>query len=790
MLEFFRKYQRYFFIVIAVVIVISFSFFGTHQTINTPSKVDDRPIGKAIDGSNLMRNELDEMIRFLWSDRSDLTLAEKGIMPNFFNDGVVRNDLLDSGIGTLLVTSYFDELKEELTERMQKHQQFRPYHHPTAPFISVENLWAQVLPAQKVNLDYFMSDVDEMTPETFGLLVDLYLGESVFPPNILREYLTFQQKHYNWIEPDPALERINLNIFQCRCVEEWFGPRFLELSAQFISNAALLAKKKGYKVSYEEARVDLIRNGYESIKTQKRQGNISEEEVGTLWQEQLHRLGMMEKDAVLVWQKVMLFRRLFEDIGGAVFVDPHVYQTFHGFASKTAQADLYHLPADLEMSDFRTLMKLELYLDAIKTGDREVLLLPKNYASVSQIEKTCPDLVQQRFLIEVSEVKKDSVALNVSLKEMWEWQLERENYELLESHFTALAIKNAQDASEYFTALEGLEPEKRQEVDRFSRSQIVNLHPEWIQTALDHTHLNKREVSFASSGEHLPFDGLVSAEPLRTLFIQAALKDTLEVNPEAIAARKDLEMFTSDGEIYYRFHILDRDLDKTVLTFAEVNRLGILDTMLDAHLEKCYEKLKPSHVALFKTEEGNWKKLKEVENEVGRLVYSDLLKAIENDAEKMHIMLPGDRHENLDGFYPRHRLFAYMRSAHRDIKRVGEGSSYLFQDVTPPSEDTLTAKQELVAQWGVVKEGQIFKNHEKSPWFNSDIFAMVEQSWSDVALRESGRLSFFQLKEKSVPNGNFSTEMKQGQAILSREAERLLMSEILDELKEKQAIHL
>ena len=28
-----------------------------------------------------------------------------------------------------------------------------------------------------------------------------------------------------------------------------------------------------------------------------------------------------EKEAVGVWQKVMLFRRLFEDVGGAVFVD-------------------------------------------------------------------------------------------------------------------------------------------------------------------------------------------------------------------------------------------------------------------------------------------------------------------------------------------------------------------------------------------------------------------------------------------------------------------------------------
>ena len=72
----------------------------------------------------------------------------------------------------------------------------------------------------------------------------------------------------------------------------------------------------------------------------------------------------------------------------------------------------------------------------------------------------------------------------------------------------------------------------------------------------------------------------------------------------------------------------------------------------------------------------------------------------------------------------------------------------------------------------------------------SDIFSMVEQSWSDVGLRASGRLSFFQLKEKKVPSGNFSSEMQEGQEILSREATRLLMVELLGSLKETEAIHL
>ncbi|NGX51320.1 MAG: hypothetical protein K1060chlam2_01186 [Chlamydiae bacterium] len=786
MLQFFRTYQRYFFIVIAVVIVISFSFFGTQYTLNGPKRAEDHPIGMALDGSKMMRNEMDRMVRFLWSDRSDLTLSEKRIMPNFFNDGVVRNDLLGSGIGVLLVEAYFDELKVELTERMKRHKEFRPYHHPNAPFISVENLWAQVIPSQKVNMESFLNDTDEMTPKTFALLVDLYLGESAFPPNILREYLLFQQKHYNWIEVDPALERANLNLFQCRTVEDWFGPKFMELCAQFISNAALLAKQKGYKVSYQEARVDLVRNGYDSLRKERRSGEISEEELGALWKEQLTRLQMDEKGAVQVWQKVMLFRRLFKDVGGALFVDPHLYQTFHGFASKAAEADLYHLPQSLEINNFQSMMKLELYLDLLSSGKRELLILPMSFSSVEEVEKRSPELIEQRFLVEFSEVQREKVALQVTMREMWEWQLERENYALLEEHFPLLALKRAKDAEGYFAALEGIDAQKRHVIDHFSRGQIALLHPEWIESALDGAHLNRREVSFSASGRYLPFDGLMSGEPLLTLLSKCALKGELESDPIALEACKSLELFTSDGERFYRFQVIDRELTKTILTFAEADERGILDALLERELEGAYVKLRKSHRSLFKDDAP----LKEVKNEVGRLVYSELLDAIESDGREMKLELPADYHENLDGFYPSCRLYGYMRRAHGDIKRRGDESPFLSQSSQVSREDRLDMKPPLEAQWGLVKAFQLFKNHEKSPWFNSDIFSMVEQSWSDVSLPESGRLSFFQLKEKSLPSSNFSTEMKQGQAILSREAKRLLMHEVLTDLKEKGAIHL
>lgn len=786
MLDFFRKYQRYFFVVIAVVIVISFSFFGTHQTINQPQKIEDRCIGQAVDGSKMMKSEVDQMIRFIWSDRSDITLAEKGIMPNFFNDGVIRKDLMGTGIGTLLVNAYFEDLQVELQEKMERHKNYHPYVHPTAPFISVKNLWAQVLPAQKMNLERFLDKATEMTPETFSLLVDLYLGETAFPPHILREYLMFQEKHYDWIQPDPALPRANLNLFQCRSTEDWFGSRFLDLSAQFILNAAAYAKQQGYKVTYEEARVDLIRKGYESLQIQMRKVDVTQEEVANLWQQQLRNLGMREKDAVTLWQKVMLFRRLFDDVGGAVFVDPHVYQTFYGFASKTAEIDLYHLPEALELKDFSALMKLEYYLDQVMENRKNGLILPQNFASISEIEKNCPELVEERFLVEVAEVEKSEIALNVSIKEMWEWQLEKDNYELLEKEFPQLALKKGTDAEEYFAALEGVEPELRQKIDKFSRGKIVEAHPEWVEEALNQKHLVTKQVSVSPGGKNFPYEG----KDLPELFKVAALKGELEQDKAAIEARQALEVYTADGETYYRFHILDRDLTKAVLTFEEANERGILDSLLEKHLNSVYSQVRSKNPGVFKTEKNEWKPLKEVKNEVGKILYSETLKEIDTEVSKLGVTLSEERHKNLDDFYPKYRLFPYMVIAEQEVRKIGDKSHFLEKTQEKSTEGKLPKKRDLHSQWSLVKEDKIFKNHEKSSWFTSDIFAMVERSWSEVLVNQEGRLQFFQLKEKSVPNGNFSKEMKQGQAILSKEAEQYLMSDFLEKLKEKKAIHI
>ena len=790
MLEFFRKYQRYFFVVIAVVIVISFSFFGTHQTITAPKEAPDRVLGSAVDGSQMKSRSIDEIGRFLWSDRMDTQLAEKRTMPNFFNDGVIRKDFLSTGIGVMLADAYFDEMKESFAAKVQKHKQFRPYSHPTAPFISAEMLWGQILPMQKVNLNTFLNEDAPVDAAMFSLLVDLYLGETAFPPNILREYLMYQQKHYDWIQPDPALQHANLSLFNCSSAEDWFGPEFLQLISQFVHNSSLIAQEKGYSVSKEEARVSLFRNGYEALKSQKRTEEVSQAELGNLWKEQLLHLGMEEKTAIKVWQKVMLMRRLFEDYGHAALLDAHQYQTFHSYASKGAVVDHYELSPSLQLANFSEMLNLMFYSQAVSEGSIEKGELPRDFASVAAIEKKTPELIQKRFLVEVASIKTDALGQSVSLKEMWEWQLEEENFKVLQKEFPELAVSKADEAEGYFAALEKLSPPIRQKVNHFSRMQLVDLHPEWIRGALDEVHLETREIAIAPNGALSSLEGIENGVELMRLLTLTAIEGELKCDEAALQARNDLEQYSEDGKTYYRFHLLDRDADWSVLTFAEANKRGILNTLTDRLLENHYLRNRKASPSQFQTESGEWKAFAEVKNEVGKEYFKRALQAIDDDYVRLGGELSDSRFENLNSFYPSHYLHRYMRSAQADIRQTEGQSSYLSKPHLNQEEGKLSPREPVTTQWMLSVETKIYKNHEKSTFFDESLFAMVEKGWSSVSTSKDGKLHFFKLKEKSVPEETYIQEIKQGREILSVEAERFLMAEILETLKSSQAIHI
>ena len=98
MLQLFRNYQKYIYLVVTVVIIISFSFFGTYSTMNTGPQREAMIVFTAIDGQGVSRKEVEALAQFLATDAEDKLMVGGGWGPNFFNDGVIKNDFLKTGL--------------------------------------------------------------------------------------------------------------------------------------------------------------------------------------------------------------------------------------------------------------------------------------------------------------------------------------------------------------------------------------------------------------------------------------------------------------------------------------------------------------------------------------------------------------------------------------------------------------------------------------------------------------------------------------------------------------------
>lgn len=265
MLGFFRKYQRYFFIVVTVVVIVSFSFFGTYNTIDNAA-IRDVPVFVAIDGTKISRADLDQLVWFISTDMEDKINLGGMWGPNFLNDGVVNKDFIQTGLAQTLAMQYPGEIEKDLGTRLEKEKRYTLYSHPQAQFLNVENAWNYLAPDIKQSFHELRSSSSAVSPEAFKARTRLYEGEKKLPALALRRILLYQQQQYSWLTPDPNLQNADLSLFGYHTLDDWFGPRFLRLVAEFIINSSIIAEQRGYQVTKDEALADLLQNSEASFK--------------------------------------------------------------------------------------------------------------------------------------------------------------------------------------------------------------------------------------------------------------------------------------------------------------------------------------------------------------------------------------------------------------------------------------------------------------------------------------------------------------------------------------------
>lgn len=788
MLEFFRRHQRYFFIIITIVIIISFSFFGTYSTLGS-DQWREQVAFRAVDGSDVTRYELDEMALFLSSDNEDKLLYGGAWGPNFLNDGVILKDFLQTGLAEELVAAYFSDLKDDLQRRLEREKRYVLYSHPHAKFIGVENAWEYFAPGMRSAYGALRQLADPHDPKSFKARVNLFLAQRQFPAPALKQVLRYQERQYNWLNPDPNLEAIDLSLFGYHTLDDWFGPQFVRLVSEFIINSAKIAEEKGYFVSKADAWADLLHNTEMSYLQNVNKPNFGVATPTEYLNEQLRIMRMDQTRAVKIWQQVMMFRLYFHDVGNAVLVDTFVAQKFNDYTKEAVEVELYRLPEPLRIGDYATLQKFEIYLDAVSRrskDEKKLLALPKVFLSPVEVAKQYPELVQKKFQIEYVHVDKKHLQAKVSLKDTWAWELDDANWKLLQKQFPDLGIKSGKSREERLAAIDALDAITRARVDAFSRSAIVDNHPEWLQKALGEASSKISVIGLRTDGGALPFQGIDQnpdkRKELLALLTQLSVKES----------QADVgTLFSADNQNFYRIKVLAQAPREEVLTFSEALSDGTLTMLLDRALKKHYESIRQTHALLYQNQDGSWKEFPQVRDLIAESYFEDLLSAIKNDRQTYAKDKKEKTTHDEDASY---RLFAHFRNGLALLKKDSSSPGVLLfsEEIGGKKEGVLGVEVPLDQQWLLEKKQVRLDRGAENPQIDLDeAFALNELEWSDIKVSTNGDIEAYQLTRKLVgeeKNIAIAEQTKREQTLLSSDAQKVLMQKVLKIIKDKNAI--
>lgn len=647
MLEFFRKNQKVFFIFVTAIIVISFTFFGAVNTFAPKEEMANRLVGKALDGSKLMEKEVTALAH----------IHREGEQPHLLSDGWVQQQWLLTDLAETLALTYFDELKEELAERINKVRHFRPYVHPGAAFLSGPAVWEQFAPEINQVLAEIKAAGEQINKAQVSQLFALYRAQASFPSHLLHQMLFYQQAQYKWLKQDPALPRADLAVAGFHSVEEWFGPKFASALSQAILNGATMAEMRGYAVAKEDARKELFLNVYRNLRTYGQQENPpTMEEAQAYYQNMVRSLGIGESGAVRLWSRVMLCRLLFQEVGQATFVDSLAAEQFYKMARRTALVESYTIDPGLTLATFNDLLKFETYLEQV-SDKSSTLDIPAGRRSPEIVIQSHPELVSKSYRVKWKEINQSNLASKISLKETWEWQLDEAHFRLIGETFAPWGGKTFESREQRFEALEKLDAATRLKVDNFARMEMVKAHPEWIDQALAKEPFFEKTIDLRLSGKAAPFHGEISA-------IEAC----------ALLDEGDHHRLQWGEEYVYLLEVEER-LGANVISFEEANRSGSLDIMVEQWLSAAYPEIAAEK---WVDEEGNVPPFEEKREELASLLFTDLLRALDK----------GTPFDNVD-LYAEKRFESHIKRAYQSAKK-GEPLPWgvISQEVTLKQDDS------------------------------------------------------------------------------------------------------
>ncbi|NGX41290.1 MAG: hypothetical protein KR126chlam4_01129, partial [Candidatus Anoxychlamydiales bacterium] len=732
-LRFFRKYQKIFFIFIAFVIIVTFSFFGTQGVLERVNKVKDKDVAVAIDGSKIKLSEIQKMSIFLATDSQDISYSSKNhLRPNLFNNGFMK-DFFRSDLSKVFFEKYFNELKPSFENKFDKVKRYSPFVHLYDPSISARSIYERYAPNVLEILNELKSQ-KELNLKFLNLLSDLYVEQMRFPSETMRRLLIFQEQQKK-VQQDPRLYQDSIAFFGFENALDWFGIDFIDLVSEFIINTSIVAEKKGYVVTLEEAKSDLMTNLNSSL------DDKAKTQIDTYYKNVLHNLSMDEKVAAKTWQKVMLYKKYFIDVSNNTLIDSLAYQEFDKYTRSKADIKLYSLPTSLHLKDFEDLIKFEMYLLATsnKTNPLDV---PNKNKDLLEIEKNYPELIEKKYEVRVKQTSLEKVAIKIKVKDMYFWQLEDKNWNKLRSEFKFIPI--AKDKQEKLKSLDTLEFSQKYEIDAFSRNEMVKESPNLIEEAIKELDAKNYKFYISLKNPKLPI----------------AIKNPDELLA-LIDAQDKIENYTQDNKNYYSFEVVKRSETKELQSFEKAKNSKVIDKILNDFLKEKYFTLREELFEEFTTDDGSFKEFNNVRSKVAQIVFDDVVNKL-----KVAELTKNNSLDNL----AKYRLYSYVENFK---KNIFEDEKYLDNNKN--------------SQFNLILVNEKISRSKNPNWIEKSVFSMDEKKYSPMNLLDTGNIEFFYLDNIKQQEGSID-KIDIAKNAMSSETAILLTKKLLKIFEEKKCI--
>lgn len=555
MLHFLRTHQRILFLFLTIIIVISFVFFGTYGTFMNPPTEEDTTVYKTESGQEISRGQLERMKRFLASDNE--VIPTQHTFPNYLNTGFLQKDVISTGAITHIALKNWDRVSEELSHKLQLEKEWRPFAHTESKEVSAQNVWkifAPTIPENLSNLKKAQTK-EELLEAHFALMS----AEKAFPEPYLAQILSWQQQKEPGLASEVEQYRGHLSLFGYKDPVDWMGMKLYDNVVCTYLELAARAEKKGIKVSDQEIR-HYLRSASEEGRQKARVMQLDFLQLDSpegFYGQQLQILRLSEEEAMDVCRPLLLAGKLIAEERDILTAGESSHREVA--LLEVSFVDIYEMDPSLQFTKADDLYLFEKYLE--KVGEAPGHL---KFASLETVEKRAPELVQKTFHVEMKEV----TAADVSLKDVWAYQLSDAGWKKLQTKFKELL--DAKTSDERSEKLDFLSADMRHKVDLFARQQIFKENKDSVESLLDaaKAHVCSLTLPMKGAPHDTPFKGL---------------KESAELYSK-LSAQDCVKKISFDGETFYRVTVLHKE-GPQVLSFKEAKtKLGQPDAKKYASL--------------------------------------------------------------------------------------------------------------------------------------------------------------------------------------------------------------